>query len=392
MLITRMSLADGNDRQPLEISGSSENAISFRTHPLAKQENERVARLIIEKGVWERSRGAQLEAEYVHEIHIGSSAHLTVREVTPTSGETESTLRIVLSSQVSPEIAAKFVTIKPAAKYHLSVEGADVLLIGQFTPGQTYNLAVAKGLPALDEAVLDHDYSSDAAFPDLESTLDFQSDGMFLAASGYKTLAVESTNIQKAAVALERVYRNNIFYELQGSYYYRGYYQDDDDYEDDTSEDGDGLPRMSPIPHTLGDPLVRKKLDIRKVHNKKVVTTVSLAPLIKEHEPGLYRVMLYGKGARVSRTRWILITDLGVVAKRGADDLVVWVSSFANLGAVADANLTLVSDQNQVLTTGHTDERGFWLIHDLTKATKGGKKKPFILKLEKWNNFSFLVF
>src|SRR5258708_21616214 len=121
MLVTRMSLVDGTDRQPLETTGSSESVISFRTHPLAQQENERVARLIIEKGVPERSRGAKPEADYIHEIRIGSSQHLAVREITPTSGDTESTLRIGLSSQVSPEIAAKFITVKPPARYHLSL-------------------------------------------------------------------------------------------------------------------------------------------------------------------------------------------------------------------------------------------------------------------------------
>src|SRR5207248_6704602 len=133
---------------------------------------------------------------------------------------------------------------------------------------------------------------------------------------------------------------------------------------------------------------------LRKVHNKKVVTTVSLEPLIKEHEPGLYRVMLYSKEGQHYNfpTRWILITDLGVVAKRGTDDLVVWVSSFANLNAVGDANVTLLSDQNQVLASGHTDERGLWIIHDFQKVTKNGKKKPFLLRVEKGNDFSFLVF
>lgn len=399
LLITKASIVDGTDRQPIDISGSSGTVISFRSHPIAKRSDGRVVKLILEKGIAERSRGARLENDFVQEINIGSSDHLTVRSVKPTSGETESTLTIDISSQVSAEIAPKFLTVKPAVKYHLSVEGTDVLLVGAFIPGSIYTVAIAKGLPALDDAVLDHDYSSDVTFPDLESKIDFQSEGMFLSASGYKTVAIESTNIDTAAVAVDRVYRNNIFNELMGENYYARYYDgDEEEYDDDTAgdttADGNGLPRVSAISHTLGDPLARKKLNLRKVHNKKVVTTVSLAPMVKEHEPGLYRVMLYAKGKPTydNPTRWILITDLGVVAKRGTDDLVVWVSSFANLAAVADANVTLVSDQNQVLTTGRTDSRGLWIIHDLTKVTKNGKKKPFLLKVEKGNDFSFLAF
>jgi uncharacterized protein YfaS (alpha-2-macroglobulin family) len=142
----------------------------------------------------------------------------------------------------------------------------------------------------------------------------------------------------------------------------------------------------------MGDRIWKKKLALRSTHNKKVVTTVSLEPAIRRHEPGLYRVSIAGKGIANDPTRWILITDLGVVAKRGNDDLLVWVSSFANLAGVDDANITLISDQNQVLAAGRTDDRGMWVLHELSKVTKGGKKHPFMLKVEKGNDFSFLIF
>ena len=389
MVITHTTLIDGDRREPIEVLESDGNGliVPFRTQPIAKSEKERTVKLVIAKGLAERSHGALLDADYTHEIKIGSSDHLTVRAIDATSGEKESTLRIELSSGVDSDVAMKFITIKPQTKLRLTAQGNELFLAGAFTPGSDYSLTIATGLPAVDNATLDHEYSTSVTFPDLEKSLDFQSEGMFLSASGYKTLAIESVNVPDALIAVDRVYRNNIFHQVVNDYgngYYNYYNGDDEDGDYDT----DTEIQVGEISHTLGDPLARKKVKLRNVHNKKTITTVSLEPYIKEHEPGLYRVVLAGHAPLQQRTRWILITDIGVVAKRGGDDLLVWTSSFKDLSAVADANVTLVSDQNQVLATGHTDGRGIWQYHDLAKT----RKKPFMLTVQKGNDFSFLVF
>src|SRR5205085_2738689 len=85
-------------------------------------------------------------------------------------------------------------------------------------------------------------------------------------------------------------------------------------------------------------------------------------------------------------------TDIGIVAKRGGEDLVVWTSSFKDLSATADANVTVISDQNQVLATGHTDNRGLWRCG--AAALGGGKttKTPYLLVVQKGGDMSFLLF
>ena len=389
MVVTHTTLIDGDRHEPIEVleSGSNGLIVPFRTQPIAKSENERSVKIVIAKGLAERSHGAMLDADYTHEIKVGSSNHLTVRAIDTTSGEKESTLRIELSSGVDSDVAMKFITIKPETKVHVTAQGNELFLAGTFTPGSDYSVTIAKGLPAVDDATLDHEYSTSVTFPDLEKSLDFQSEGMFLSASGYKTLAIESVNVPDALIAVDRIYRNNIFHQLMNErgygYYYGRYYEEEDDVDADETDIS-----VNDVSHMLGDPLARKKIKLRNVHNKKTITTVSLEPYIKEHEPGLYRVVLAGHAPLEQQTRWILITDIGVVAKRGGDDLLVWTSSFKDLSAVADANVTLISDQNQVLATGRTDGRGIWHYHDLAKT----KKKPFMLTVQKGNDFSFLVF
>lgn len=386
VLVSRVALIDGNERQTVEIlvDGGAGGVVAFRSKPLPKGREERTVKIVIDKSVATGIDGQKLENDFVTEVKIGSAEKLAVRNVKPLSGADESTLKIELSSAVNPDVAAKFVTLKPAVKSHVSAQGNELLFVGPFAAGTTYDVVVGKGLPAVDNATLESDYTTRVTFPDLDPRLDFQSEGMFLSSSGFKSVAIESVNVDKAVLAIDRIYRNNIFYFLANDYWYpyRYYGRGDDDEADEEDDDGD---HVSPITHTMGDPIARKKLTLRAPHNRKAITTISLDPYVSKHEPGLYRVMLSRKDAQ-SATRWILITDLGIVAKRGNDQLTVWVSSFKDLGAIADANVRLLSDQNQVLGAGHTDARGLWSV----KLPK--KKRPFMIVVQRGGDFSFLVF
>lgn len=381
VLVTRMAVIDGDQRLPVEIlaDGGRNDVISFRTPPLPKGRNERTVRIVVDKSVADVIRGVAMDRDFVKDVAIGSNEKLTVRRIDVFSGAEESTIKVELSSAVNPNIAAKFVTVKPAAKFHLSAEGNELLIAGAFEPGSTVSLNIGHGLPAIDNATLAADYTTTVMFPDLQAKLDFQSEGMFLSSSGFKTVAIESINVSEATLGIDRVYRNNIFPLLVNDYWYpmRYRYEADDD-------DDDADASITAVSHTLGDPILRKKIPLRRAHNKKVVTTVSLEPYVNKREPGLYRVVL--QGGDHSASRWILITDLGIVAKRSNDSVLVWVSSFKDLSAVGDASVSLISDQNQTLASGHTDARG------LVSLAIPKKKSPFMLTVQRGRDFSFLMF
>jgi uncharacterized protein YfaS (alpha-2-macroglobulin family) len=395
LLVVRASLVDGDDTRPIEIvDGYTSQVLSFRTHPIAKGHDARTVKLVIGKGLPENTHGAKLEKDYVREIAIGSSDHLVVRAVEPQSRETDSTLRIELSSAVNPDVASKFVSLTPAAKYHVSVQANELYLTGAFAPGTAYTLKIAKGLPGTDDARLDDDYAGEVTFPDLKQKLDFQSEGMFLSAAGYKTLAVESVNVGRAVVAVDRVYRNNIFHMLLNDYWYP-YHHDNRDEEgeegDEETPSAENEITVDEISHSMGDRIAQRTLTLQGARNHEAVTTLSLEPYIKAHEPGFYRVTLAGARPLDQQVRWILITDLGIVAKYGEDSLMVWVSSFKDLGAIDGATVSLISDQNQLLASGQTDSRGLWRMQGLEKISKA-RKMPFMITVQKGSEFSFLVF
>jgi uncharacterized protein YfaS (alpha-2-macroglobulin family) len=372
---------DGNGKVEL-ITGYQSEAMSWRTLPLRKEKQQREVALVIAKDLFPVEGNVTLGADSVHKMTIGSNERLTVRDVTATAGERESTIRIELSSPVTTDALRGKLAISPDAKYSVDTEGNIVVLTGKFTPGRSYDLTIEEGLVATDAALLGEPFRQTVSVADLEPLLAFQSEGMFLSASGRRNVAIDTINVTEGKLVIDRVYRNNLFFYLQtsgASYnrdeegwdapYYRAYYD------------------SSRVEHHYGDRIVEKTLTFPATPNVRSTSTIPIGSLVKSASPGLYKVSVYRNDDEwQASTRWILITDLGIVAKSTATEVVVWTSSFKDLAPIANATVALLDDQNQLLAQGRTDDSGFWTARGLKE-----KAHPFMVTIERGKDFSFLL-
>src|SRR6185436_13112690 len=148
-----------------------------------------------------------------------------------------------------------------------------------------------------------------------EPLLEFQSEGMFLSASGRRNVAVDTINVPNGKLVIDRVYRNNLFFYLQSAGY---------SYRDD--EDGEPYYRAyynsRPVEHHYGDRIVEKPLTFPTTPNVRATSTIPIGSLVRSSSPGLYKVSVFRDEEEWrGSARWILITDLGIVAKRSAGEL-----------------------------------------------------------------------
>jgi uncharacterized protein YfaS (alpha-2-macroglobulin family) len=373
VLAPKIHLVDPSLSQPVKVTLETtweEQAITFRTDAVQKQKDERKLRLVIAADLTPASGNVPLGEEYGQEIPLGSSTTLAVWGFEAQPGVRESTIKVRFSSPISAGVAEPYVKLAPAVPVHLSAERNELMISGELKPGTTYKLTVAKGMPATDDAVLREDYEADVAIPDLEAAVDFQSQGMFLAASGNHTVAIQNVNAPKAHLTIDRIYRNNLFFLFQ----YGGFF----------NEQG----YFGEVEHALGDRLKEVTLNLGGRKNEPKVTPLTLDRYVDTKEPGLYRVSIGKPDDYEAEQRWLLLTDLGLVAKRGPGEILVWVSSVRDLAAVEGAQVTLVSDQNQVMGQGRTDGSGVWHLRDAKTLAKG---HPYLLTVEKGDDFTFLL-
>lgn len=362
------------DPIPLELETTYRSqVIGFRSKPVEKQQTPRDFTLAILSNLTPEGGSATLAKDWEQKITLGSYEKLDVWGVSAQAGEPDSTIRIRLSSPVNPALVDKYISLSPAAKYRLSAEGSELVLTGGITPGQEYALVVAKGLPAIDDAVLQQEYKSSVTVPDLDPAITFQSPGMFLSASGTRTVALKTVNIGEVQLTIDRVYRNNLFFFFDRN---SGGYEDEDYYD-------------SAVSQVFGDRLVTETVTLTNERNKSAITPLALDNYVKEETPGLYRIGVVRPDSSRGTSRWLLITDLGIVAKQGKDEFLVWVSSFANLSAIDGATVRLISNQNQVIAEGKTNAEGLWRAHDLAKLFE--KITPYMVTVERGNDFSFLL-
>lgn len=372
LLAGKVRIVDPESKDPVAVNletGYPTSVIAFSTGAIQKLRNERKVRLVIDGDLVPVGGTVPLGGEFRHEIPIGSALKLAVWGVTAEPGLDESTITLRFSSPVSAAVAEKYVRVEPKTTVRFSAEHNVLTLVGGLKAGETYKLAVAKGMPATDDATLQQAYEEEVEIPDLEPSIGFESEGMFLWSKGRHAVALQGVNVDEARVTIDRVYLNNLFFLFQ----YGGFFDGDYGY-------------FGEIQHALGDRLKDEKIDLDGEKNRRRVTHLDLDDYVDTKEPGLYRVSVGQPDDYEAQQRWLLLTDLGVVAKQAGNELWAWVSTLGSLSPVGGARVTLRSDQNQVLAEGSTDEAGLFRVTDGFKG-----RRPYMVTVEKGDDFTFLL-
>lgn len=375
--LTELSAEKGGEEKQIPVKLVTDywnTTIKWQSDPVEKTAQERELRLVIVGDLTPAEGNVALGEDYVEKIMLGSKDKLAVRSAEPKSEYPKSSLELGFSSSVSPDIAADYISVDPKVSYTVKRVGNGLILTGDFVPGSKYQLTIAKGLPALDDAVLREEYKKEIQFSDLAPKLEFESPGMFLDSKSTQAVVLKTINMDSIELTVDRVYLNNIFFLFQ-SY---GYSVWRDEFYQGTVSDFMGGRVAEDLDY---------KIDNKK--NQEVSTVLDLKKYIPSGEPGLYQVGVLPSGDYQGVQKWVLITDIGIVAKKGKDDFLVWTSSFSTLGPITGADVRIISSQNQLIARGTTDAKGIFRAEGLTQ--KFTDNKPYMVTVQKGADFSFLI-
>lgn len=351
------------------------STIKWVSGPIEKSSKERKLTLMVLGDLTSADGNVPLGEDYSQEILLGSKDNLVIRNVDPQAKFPQSSITLSFSSAVSPDIASDYISVTPDVKYKITRIQNKLILKGDFQPGSKYKINIEKGFPALDDAVLKEKYSKELSFSNLSPNIEFESAGMFLDSKGTQALNLKTINVKKVSINVDRVFLNNLSFLFQ-SY---GYSVWRDEYY------------QGSIGNYFGDRIVeRQKINIDNKLNQEINTVINLKKYIPQNEPGLYQVGIIPEGQYQGVQRWVLITDVGIVSKKGQDDLLVWTSSFSNLDPIEGAEVNIMSRQNQVIKSGLTDASGMFKL----SGTKNlfNNQKPYMIRVKKGDDFSFLLF
>lgn len=341
------------------------------TEPIEIKEDEEEEVVIrISKGLKPAEGKLGIEVDFLASHTI--TGKLKINEVYSHSEENLFWIKINFSSCVSAKLAQEYIQVNPKVKFDIEEQGNCLNLSGNFKPGEWYEVTILKGLMANDGTSLHQTFTQNVKIEDLEPFVKFEHQGKYLLRKGELNVSIKSTNIKKILVEVKLIFANNLVHLLnlspEGFDEYEYYYEE-----------------------YLSKKIYSEEINLQSERNKVSKTIFNLERFLETKRKGVFNLVV-----RDSENMWcgdgvvVIITDLGIIAKKSDDHLFVWINSLKKLTPIADVKIKLISKNNQLLAEGITNDDGVCTIENLKEKIEDFE--PFIIVAEKDDDFSFLKF
>ncbi|MBE0571367.1 MAG: alpha-2-macroglobulin family protein, partial [Ignavibacteriaceae bacterium] len=267
---------------------------------------------------------------------------------------------------------------EPSKKLDFSVSGNILRIETDLGNVQTVELKIKKGLPGLYGGKLEYDYEQEVSMVNVEPSINFaDKKGKYLMLGGEENLKVNAVNINEVEIEVSQVFKNNILHFLnQYGYYY--YYDEYDYYYNPSYYVGD-----------FGEILYEEKIKLPGGQNWLKSFTVNLNKALGQKFKGIYTVSVRSEDERWrSDSKIVAVSDLGIISKIAGDEIYVFVNSISGAEPVADAEVSIISTNNQTILSGRTDGSGVAVFKDVKKKTEGFS--PRLVVVNKDEDFNYI--
>ncbi|RYG43853.1 MAG: alpha-2-macroglobulin family protein, partial [Chitinophagaceae bacterium] len=212
----------------------------------------------------------------------------------------------------------------------------------------------------------------------------------YLSKQGSKNIEVQITNVPKVKLVISKIYENNLLMSQRYGYYPREtsptHASYDGGYEGDYYE-GDYTDVM------LGDVIYEKEIDTRSLPKSGAGRLLNISQF-EDRLPdfkGVYHVVIRSvEDYWVKDSRFISLSDLGLITKEGADKIYVFANSIKTAQPVNGVNVSIYSANNQLLGTASTNAQGVAELAYSKKDFAGFRPAMVIAKTA--DDFNYLPF
>lgn len=381
---------DGKDQAFTLITQSAANKISVQVNGLTIEDKDYPIQVKLEKGIKPEEGSNSTAEDIVEKFIIPSPYVLMIQNVEAQHDGQEGTIEIRTSQPLVAENLKTFIQLDPAVNFSVEVTEAGALIRSEgFDVEKTYTLQFTKGMRGRLGGVLKEEVSQQVAFGELESGINFtNSKGIYLSKRGARNLEVRITNTPRIKVIISKVYENNLLIAQRYGYSPRernGYYNIDEyteEYE----------PGYSSYPDLVtGDVIYEKEIETRtlpKSGGGRVLNMSQFEDRLSDFN-GVYHVQIRSTESYwVQDSRFISVSDLGLIAKEGQDKIFVFANSLKTAEGISGVNVLVYGINNQLLGTGATNGEGVAEIALAKKDFSGFKPAMIIAKTA--DDFNYL--
>ena len=284
-------------------------------------------------------------------------------------------LAAYFTGTLDPAQAAEFIAIDPKLPFRLAPletwRGGGVTIEADFLPGAVYTIRFRQGLRATHGAALESEIARSVNFPDRPPSLSFGADGSYLSPGGALLVPLSTVNIAECSVTLSRILPDNlVFFAMRQSGRYDHSY-------------GYGLNAAA---EKLTEPIATRTLAVVAKANEIALRRVDLRDWLPDGAGGAYQLVARNPVAGESR-KLIVVTDLGLSAKRDRGGVFVWATSLREGRPIAGARVAVFAENNRELATGDTGDDG--AVH-LECRTDDPDAPPFLVVARRGTDVSYV--
>jgi uncharacterized protein YfaS (alpha-2-macroglobulin family) len=243
----------------------------------------------------------------------------------------------------------------------------DTLCLDGLKHGETYEVELLPGFPAVTGEKTKESWKGRVVVPDRKPAISFSGTGYVLPREGSTGLPVTTINLDKVKLRLVRLNERNLVPSINGDKLTMNF----------DPESVDELISQS------GSLVWQGEMTITGERNRRVVTAIPLAPLLKDKGPGVYLAVVDlpdskpGDGSQPV-ANWVLVSDLGLSTYKGTDAMAVLVRSLADAKPLAGVALRLLARNNGELASVTSDADGLARIPGGLLHGSGGDE-PFAI-------------
>ncbi len=384
-------LVDGKERDFSVVTQSPENKISVSINGLTLEDKDYQVKVTLGKGVKPVEGNNATAEDLVENFNIPSPYILLIQSVEGRHDGQEGTVEIRTSQPLVAENLKTYIRIDPELNYSVELTESGALIRSEaFDVEKSYTINFIKGMRGRLGGVLKEEVSQQVAFGELESGINFTNGkGVYLSKQGAKNLEIRIVNTPKVKLIVSKVYENNILMAQHYGYSPRernSFYGEDEYAVEEVSY-------ASYNDMVLGDVIFEKEIDTRTLPRSSgghLLNFSQFEDRLKDFN-GIYHVQVRSMESYWLRdSRFVSVSDIGLIAREGVDKMVVFANSIKNANALSGVNILVYGSNNQLLGTGSTNGDGVAEIALAKKEFSGFKPAMVIAKTA--DDFNYLPF
>src|SRR5688572_18843650 len=386
---------DGKTADYTMITASPDNKISVRITGLKAEDKDLNARLVIDKGLKPENGMSSTDEAITATLSIPSPYVLSIQNIESQHDGMEGVITVITSQQLTGESLKSFVKFDPGLNFTTALnENGFTIRSDKFDVEKSYALTIVKGLRGKIGGVLKEDFDGSVAFGELQANISFtNSKAVYLSKNGAKNVEVRITNVPKVKLIISKIYENNLLLAQRYGYSPRETrsgpdYASYDEYEGDYYYDGYGEGDAM-----LGDVIYEKEIDTRSLPKSgggRILNFSQFEDRLPDFK-GVYHILIRSsEDYWIKDSRYISLSDLGIIAKEGKDKIYVFTNSIKTAVPVNGVNVSVYSANNQLIGTGSTNKDGVAEV-PYSKKDFGGFK-PAMVIAKTADDFNYLPF